>query len=264
MIDWLEGETRKDWNAFKELRSGHQGLPDFLFQNDREVFALAYIAGKMASLRTAKKGFNEFWKENSIDNGYGINLPTFSYRDLWEFARLSMMAEIRDDIEVWKNACHKLEKSQAELVVIRTNLEEENYRLKSENERLKKYEDFCCDWDLKRVRKFLDEINNRRSKIGPVEIKGHLIDALVCLDSHRRWDVEDIKKMEDEIKELKKESNLSTRDTNIDIKAKDYEEVLKMVEDHRLMPHPHTDAYTKLCCLSERANEVLKKHGAIE
>jgi|LakMenEpi03Aug12_release.lakeMendotaPanAssembly.Ray.scaffolds.fasta_scaffold2024966_1 ribosomal protein S19E (S16A) len=34
--------------------------------------------------------------------------------------------------------------------------------------------------------------------------------------------------------------------------------VLKMVENNSLMPHQHDDYYTRLCCLSERASEVLK------
>lgn len=36
-------------------------------------------------------------------------------------------------------------------------------------------------------------------------------------------------------------------------------EVLEMVKDHRKMPHQHADAYTKLCCLTERASEALGK-----
>lgn len=46
-------------------------------------------------------------------------------------------------------------------------------------------------------------------------------------------------------------------------KLAEYEEVLKMVEDHRLMPHHHKDAQAKLYCLTERASEVLRKHGAL-
>lgn len=38
-------------------------------------------------------------------------------------------------------------------------------------------------------------------------------------------------------------------------------ELVKMVENNSLMPHKHDDYYTRLCCLSERASEVLKELG---
>lgn len=37
-----------------------------------------------------------------------------------------------------------------------------------------------------------------------------------------------------------------------------YREVLEMVMDNRKMPHPHKDYYERLCCLAERAREVLE------
>ena len=36
-------------------------------------------------------------------------------------------------------------------------------------------------------------------------------------------------------------------------------ELARMVENNSLMPHKHDDYYTRLCCLSERASEVLKE-----
>lgn len=36
-------------------------------------------------------------------------------------------------------------------------------------------------------------------------------------------------------------------------------EIIAMVEDHRKMPHQHSDAQTKLYCLTERAGEYQKK-----
>lgn len=42
----------------------------------------------------------------------------------------------------------------------------------------------------------------------------------------------------------------------------DARKVIDMVADHRKMPHQHTDPYTKLCCLTERANEFIKKWSA--
>ena len=36
-------------------------------------------------------------------------------------------------------------------------------------------------------------------------------------------------------------------------------ELAMMVENNSLMPHKHEDYYTRLCCLSERASEVLKE-----
>lgn len=38
-------------------------------------------------------------------------------------------------------------------------------------------------------------------------------------------------------------------------------ELAMMVENNSLMPHKHDDYYTRLCCLSERAGEVLKELG---
>lgn len=32
-----------------------------------------------------------------------------------------------------------------------------------------------------------------------------------------------------------------------------------MIENNSLMPHKHDDYYIRLCCLSERATEVLKE-----
>jgi hypothetical protein len=34
--------------------------------------------------------------------------------------------------------------------------------------------------------------------------------------------------------------------------------VLEMVEDNTKMPHQHKDYYERLCCLAERAREVLE------
>lgn len=36
-------------------------------------------------------------------------------------------------------------------------------------------------------------------------------------------------------------------------------EFIYMVEDHRKMPHQHSDAQTKLYCLTERARETMEK-----
>ena len=36
-------------------------------------------------------------------------------------------------------------------------------------------------------------------------------------------------------------------------------ELARMVENNSLMPHKHDNYYTRLCCLSERASEVLKE-----
>lgn len=36
-------------------------------------------------------------------------------------------------------------------------------------------------------------------------------------------------------------------------------ELARMVENNLLMPHKHEDYYTRLCCLSERASEILKE-----
>lgn len=38
-------------------------------------------------------------------------------------------------------------------------------------------------------------------------------------------------------------------------------QLIRMVADHRLMPHQHSDPQTKLYCLTERANEFLQKYG---
>ena len=35
--------------------------------------------------------------------------------------------------------------------------------------------------------------------------------------------------------------------------------IIRMVEDHRLMPHEHKNANDKLYCLTERAREALEK-----
>jgi hypothetical protein len=57
---------------------------------------------------------------------------------------------------------------------------------------------------------------------------------------------------------------IQTREKEIvDLKAKLAltVELVEMVQDNRKMPHFHLDHYERLCCLSERATEVLEKLG---
>lgn len=49
-------------------------------------------------------------------------------------------------------------------------------------------------------------------------------------------------------------------ETALLLQIEDLIEVLEMVEDNRKMPHQHKDYYLRLCCLSERAKEVLEKY----
>jgi CHASE3 domain sensor protein len=65
-----------------------------------------------------------------------------------------------------------------------------------------------------------------------------------------------------ELERIIKESNkwfLDERDNCIKLEQKlaIAKEALEMVADNSKMPHQHSDYYLRLCCLSERANEVL-------
>ena len=65
--------------------------------------------------------------------------------------------------------------------------------------------------------------------------------------------IEKISKQEHEIKSLKSE-NAALKE-----KLAKSVECLEMVEDNSKMPHQHSDYYTRLCCLSERARQTLEE-----
>lgn len=57
---------------------------------------------------------------------------------------------------------------------------------------------------------------------------------------------------------------LEAKNAELQKKLDEAVKVIEMVEDHRKMPHQHSDLQTRLYCLTERATEFLKSFGVKE